>query len=211
MHAAFDTPRASLADPLGLEEDAAVIARSLEDSRAFRVIFDRHHDLVHRFLVARVGIQAAEDLVGETFIAAWRSRARFDAAQSSDARWWLVGIATNIVARHRQAEHRWRERSRVLVEAARSRPASEWHETGATHVRDALAQLLALDIDARLVEALGALRRRDRDVFLLHALLDWGYAEIAAALDISMGTVASRMNRARRKLSAQIEAGAAPP
>ncbi|MFC7645877.1 RNA polymerase sigma factor [Streptosporangium lutulentum] len=103
---------------------------------------------------------------------------------------WLYGIATNILARHRRSEvRRWRALSRAGTDER-----VEGHEsTVATKVA-------AGQVTGRLAGALAGLAKRDRDVVLLVALAELTHAEVAAALGIPYGTVASRLNRARKQL-----------
>jgi DNA-directed RNA polymerase specialized sigma24 family protein len=77
--------------------DAAVIAASFDDPAAFATIFDRHAATLLRFLVRRVGPDAADGLVGESFRIAFERRSSFDCSRAN-ARPWLYGIATNVLA-----------------------------------------------------------------------------------------------------------------
>ena len=101
--------------------DADLIESSLDDSKAFEGVFDRHFRSVHRFLRGRVGEQLAEDLASETFVVAFRRRRSYDLSRD-DARPWLYGIAVNLLREHRRAEER---RLRAYARA----PA-DVHETG---------------------------------------------------------------------------------
>src|SRR5262245_38357308 len=87
------------------DDDARVIAASLVEPRRFGTIFDRHATVLHRYLVRRLGPDAADGLVGEVFLIAFNGRDRYDLERSS-ARPWLYGIATNLVAKHRRGEAR---------------------------------------------------------------------------------------------------------
>ena len=86
-------------------DDAAVIAASCHDPERFAVLFDRHSPHIHRYLTRRTGAQAADDLLAETFLTAFSKRWRYDLAYSN-ARPWLYGIATNMVAQFRREEVR---------------------------------------------------------------------------------------------------------
>jgi DNA-directed RNA polymerase specialized sigma24 family protein len=86
--------------PLTLD-DAAVIEASFAEPDRFASLFDRHAPYIHRYLARRIGGQAADDLVAETFLVAFRKRARYD-LRCHDARPWLYGIATNLVGQHRR-------------------------------------------------------------------------------------------------------------
>src|SRR5437588_11614389 len=90
---------------VGSGSDAEVIEVSLADPRRFATIYDRHADVVFRFLVRRVGRDVADELLGETFRVAFERRSSFDLERPT-ARPWLYGIATNLVAKHRRSEAR---------------------------------------------------------------------------------------------------------
>lgn len=90
------------------DDDAEAITASWRDPQRFAVLFDRHAPHIHRYLARRAGPDVADDLVGETFLAAFGKRRGYDPAYR-DARPWLYGIATNLVAQHRRAKaHRLR-------------------------------------------------------------------------------------------------------
>ncbi len=171
------------------DPDAALIAASLEVPVAFAAVFDRHYDFVHRYLARRVGPDLADDLASETFTTAFRVRAGYDLARS-DARPWLLGIATNLVRHHRRAESR-RLRAYERVELPR---ASGLEEDAVAARADAAAA------GPRMARALGRIPDADRDALLLLAWADLTYPEIALALQIPIGTVRSRIHRARRRL-----------
>lgn len=171
------------------EPDAALIAASIDTPVAFAALFDRHYDFVHRYLGRRVGLDIADDLASETFTTAFRVRARYDLAHSN-ARPWLLGIATNLIRHHRRAEVR-RLRAYERLEAERAAGIDE--------------ALVAARVDAaaerpRIARALARIPDGDRDPLLLLAWADLTYAEIAIALNIPIGTVRSRIHRARRRL-----------
>lgn len=86
----------------GALTDAEIIAWSAEDPELFSAIIDRHARRVHRRLARRLGVPAADELVAETFLAAFRLRNRFDIAQA-DARPWLDGLATELAIRYQAA------------------------------------------------------------------------------------------------------------
>lgn len=168
--------------PLAASSDAADLAGP---PPRFHAVVDRHFDAVAAFLARRVGPDAAEDLAQEVFVTAFRKRAKFDARYES-ARPWLLGIATRAVASHRRAERRQL--------ALYQRVAA--HDVPAAHVR--------ADFDPHLLAGLTGLARRDRDALLLHVWGDLAYEEVAQALDVPVGTVRSRIHRARRQLTAHL-------
>jgi RNA polymerase sigma-70 factor (ECF subfamily) len=171
------------------EPDAALIAASLDTPLAFATVFDRHYDFVHRYLGRRVGLDIADDLASETFTTAFRVRARYDLAHS-DARPWLLGIATNLVRHHRRAEVR-RLRAYERLEVAQ---AEDLEEDAVAARADAAAA------GPWIACALARIPDADRDALLLLAWADLTYAEIAIALEIPIGTVRSRIHRARQRL-----------
>ena len=173
---------------MGSPSDAALIAASGGDPAAFGEIFDRHATTVHRYLVRRVGASTADELLGETFRIAFERRSTFDASRAS-ARPWLYGIATNLIHRHHRSEAR-RDRATARLD----RPE---HDDPTERVVDAVA---ASSLLPDVLDAVRALPTGERDTLLLHVWEDLRYEEIAAALDIPVGTVRSRLNRARARL-----------
>ncbi|RSN56733.1 MULTISPECIES: RNA polymerase sigma factor [Actinomadura] len=169
--------------------DASIIARSRDEPECFGQIFDRYFPAIHRYAAVRLGHAAADDLAAETFLAAFDRRDRYDTARP-DARPWLYGIATNLISRHRRGETR---HYRALSRAAGTDGSGDHADRIADRVS---AQQLGPD----LARGLSGLSRGDRDALLLVACAQLSYLETAAALGIAVGTVGSRVNRARRKL-----------
>jgi len=185
--------------------DAAVIAGSLADPASFALVFDRHAATLLRFLVRRIGPDAADGLVGETFRVAFERRASYDSARPC-ARPWLYGIATNLLARHRRAEaRRWAALERLAGQGGDGTPAGADTDAGAA----VAARLDALSLWPRVAATIAELPPGERNALLLYAWEDLGYDDIAAALGIPVGTVRSRLNRARRRLRALREPEAA--
>ncbi len=89
---------AELADAVLIGESAAVPER-------FAVLFDRHAVALHRYVTRRLGPDAADDVVAETFLRAFQRRSDYDES-FPDARPWLYGIATNLIAHQRRGEIR---------------------------------------------------------------------------------------------------------
>jgi RNA polymerase sigma-70 factor (ECF subfamily) len=172
--------------------DRDAIRRSLSTPEAFAEVFDRHAPTVHRYLGRRLGGPEADDLVAETFLVAFERRRSYDLTVD-DARPWLLGIATNLIRRHRRSETRLYRSLRRVAALTRE------HDDAATTER-ADAGLDAARSAPAVAAALADLSSRDRDVLLLHAWGELSYPEIAEALDIPVGTVRSRLFRARRQL-----------
>jgi len=176
-----------------VDGDAAVIEESLDRPEAFAELYDRYAPAIHRYATRRLGGGAADDITADTFLAAFRNRARFDPRRAS-ARPWLYGIAANLIGRHRRAEVRG---LRALARTGVDPVAHSW-------VDEADDRLAAEAAHAPLAGALAALASGDRHVLLLVAWADLSYAEVAEALDIPIGTVRSRLSRARRKVRAAV-------
>ncbi len=169
--------------------DAQVVAASLHDPAQFGTVYDRHAGDIHRYLLRRLGADVAEDITADTFVTAFRARARFDPAQPG-ARPWLYGIASNLAAKHRRSEVRG---LRALARTGVDPVAHSW-------VDQADQRVDAQGLGRELAAALADLTAGDRDVLLLVAWADLTYAEVAEALDLPVGTVRSRLHRARGKV-----------
>src|SRR6266568_2374810 len=87
-------------------DDAGLIAESCRVPERFGAVFDRHAAAIHGYIARRLGRDAADDLVAETFLVAFRQRGGYDQDQPS-ARPWLYGIATRLISRRRQEEVRF--------------------------------------------------------------------------------------------------------
>jgi RNA polymerase sigma-70 factor (ECF subfamily) len=174
--------------------DAEAIERSLGEPDQFRLVFERHHAGVWRYLRHRLGADAADELGGETFVRAFAARARYR-DDTGTALPWLLGIATNLAADHRRREGR---RLQAYARCGQA-PADELDVDGL------IARLAALDEGPALAGALAALRPDDRETLLLSAVAGLTHTEVAEALDIPAGTVASRLNRARALLAPMLE------
>lgn len=157
---------------VGQDSDASVIERSWDEPEAFAVLFDRHADSVHRYAARRLGAEAAEDVMAETFTTAFQQRFRFN-TELADARPWLFGIATNLIGRHRRAEGR---RLKAIGRLPSGVPGDQAEETVADRVA---ARVSAQALRRELAGALARLPARHRDVLLLVAWADLGYEEVA--------------------------------
>ena len=172
------------------ESDAAVIAASLDDPVRFGAIFDRHATVLHRYLVRRLGPDEADGMVGEIFRVAFEKRASYDVERAT-ARPWLYGIATNLLFKHRRSEAR---RIHAMARLkAHGLPSAD------------LAERVTAAVDAserwqRVADAVTALPEAERDALVLHVWEGLGYEEVAVALGVPVGTVRSRLNRARGRL-----------
>lgn len=180
-------------DRLLLADDADVIERSWNDPEQFAALFDRHAPRIHRYVARRAGREVADDLVAETFLAAFAKRRSYDLGYA-DAGPWLYGIATNLVGQHRRDE----------VRQFRIRQASVPELDVPGHAERVAGDVTARALRGLLAAALAGLPGGDRDVLLLIAWEQLTYAETARALGIPVGTVRSRLSRVRTRLREEI-------
>lgn len=151
-------------------------------------MFREHHDAIWSFIQRLAGSTAADDLAGEVFCIAVDRLATFDGARGSQ-RAWLYGIAANLVrGRARNYERRQRATARVFE---RSSP----NDVGPSATL--LEQELRSETSAAIRTAVAALPAEQREVLVLAAWEELPYAEIAGILDVPIGTVRSRLSRAR--------------
>lgn len=169
--------------------DAAVIQLSRHDPEQFTVLFRRHAPYIQRFVVRRLGQDAADDIVAETFLRAFRQRDTYDLTRA-DARPWLYGIAANLIGRHRLAETR-------LYRALARTGTDPVTEPFTDRVDDRVSASAA---SRRLAAGLARLPAELRDTLLLVAWGDMSYEQAATALGVPIGTVRSRVSRARSRL-----------
>ena len=170
------------------------------DPDAFGLIFDEYVGAVYNLgLRLTANWSAAEDVVSLTFLEAWRLRARIDPAGGS-LQPWLLGIAVNVC--------------RNLARASRRHQAALSRIPPPPAVPDFAEELAGrLDDTAQLhqiAEALSALRRGEREVIALCVWSDLDYATAASALGVPVGTVRSRLSRARRRLRKLVPADREP-
>jgi RNA polymerase sigma factor (sigma-70 family) len=159
------------------------------DAEAFAALFERHSQAIYNVCFRRTANWAvAEDLTSIVFLEAWRRRGK--SLPPGMVRAWLHGIATFVV------RNRWRTELRYRRALARLQ-------------RDATTPDFAADVEARLadesrmavlLERLRELPTRERDVLALCVWSELSYEEAAIALDIPVGTVRSRLSRARSRL-----------
>lgn len=165
--------------------DADVIARSMRRPECFFDLFDRHFRPLHRFLRARGAGDSADDLAAETFLVAFNKRGHYDQSRP-DARAWLFGIALNLARNEARASRR----SMRLLPQLAERPV----EPQAQVLERLTTRAWALG------EALADLTSEERDVLLLYACEGLSYAEVGEAVGCELGTVRSRLHRARTKV-----------
>jgi RNA polymerase sigma factor (sigma-70 family) len=172
------------------KSDAAIIRASIEDPARFEAIFDRHHERIRRYAQRRLGREAGEDVAAQTFVIAFANRGDFDLSYDSAAP-WLIGIAANLARRQTRSDRIHRE---AVQRMPRDVPAGEV-DPDVLDAQRARGTIMA---------ALQTLSEPDRETFLLHVLGELSYQEIAQLLTIPLGTVRSRIHRARGRLREQM-------
>ncbi|WP_250037187.1 RNA polymerase sigma factor [Paractinoplanes maris] len=166
------------------------------EPECFGMLFDRHAEAVRAFCARRSGsLDAADDLVSIVFLEAWRRRDDVELVDGN-ALPWLYGTA------RRTLQNRWRTalRHRRALDRLPPPPASPDHAEAVTDRLDDEREL------ARIRAALDRLRPPDRDVLVLCVWQGLTYAEAAVALGVPVGTVRSRLSRARARLEATADA-----
>ncbi|MGA2528943.1 MAG: RNA polymerase sigma factor [Acidimicrobiales bacterium] len=172
------------------DEDEEDLFASLTEPARFTSIFERHVSEIHRYLSYRVGADLADDLTAETFLRAFKGRWNFEVSKG-DVAAWLFGIATNLLRHHRRDEQR---RFRIDREvAARESPLRAGE--------DFVERIASRSV---IGKALGALDAKSRDVVVLVAGAGLTYEQAASALAIPLGTVRSRLSRARNQVRSQL-------
>ncbi|MER6010070.1 RNA polymerase sigma factor [Streptomyces bluensis] len=164
------------------------------DHDAFGELFDAYARSVYNHAFRLTGEWAsAEDVVSLTFLDAWRLRDRVD-EDGGSLRPWLLGIATNVTRNTRRAARR---HSAALARLPRDGTVDDFADEIAGRLDDS-AQLTLVRT------ALTKLRRADREVLALCVWSGLDYAAAAEALGVPVGTVRSRLSRARTKLAKHV-------
>lgn len=165
------------------------------DADAFGELFDAYARSVYNHAYRLTGDwSTAEDVVSLTFLEAWRLRGTVD-EDGGSLRPWLLGIATNVTRNTRRAARR---HTAAMARLPRDGAVADFADEIAGRVDD--TRQLAL-----VRAALATLRRAEREVLALCVWSGLGYEAAAAALGIPVGTVRSRLSRARTKLAKAME------
>jgi RNA polymerase sigma-70 factor (ECF subfamily) len=183
------------------QSDAELLRLMLAgDEDAFTALYRRRQGGVYRFALQMSGSEAlAEDVVQETFIVLMRGGEKFDPTRGSVAA-YLYGIARNHVLRAFE-----RERALVQFDMNAEESCDAAHENFIAR-QDPLGDLTRGETVERLRQAVLALPAHYREALVLCELHEMSYAEAAAALDCAVGTVRSRLHRARSMLAEKLRA-----
>jgi len=169
-----------------MSSDAELIGRSLRgDTDAFVEVISRHETAIGNYLARRVGRQAAEDVMGDVWVAAFESRASYDSSYP-EARPWLYGVALNRLRRH------WRSEPAEEPAPDLARVAGDWDPWPEVDAR--------VDMQALLRSALARLKPEEREVLGLVAWEDLTVAEAGRVLEIPAGTARRLLHQARTTL-----------
>jgi RNA polymerase sigma-70 factor (ECF subfamily) len=164
--------------------------RELTAEQRFSDFFERNHRPVYAYCRRRIDAATAADCAAETFLVAWR---RFDEIPDGDrALSWLFGVARRVIANQVRSEHRLRG---LLTRMAVVQDASG---SSVSEIVVRRAQ------DREVVEALGRIGLRDREVLLLAVWEDLPHAEIGEILGCSTHAVDQRIHRANRRLAREL-------
>ncbi len=166
------------------------------DATAFAELFDQYARSVynHAFRLT-ADWSVAEDVMAATYLQAWRSRERIG-EEGGSLRPWLLGIATNEARNHTRSNRRYRAAAAALHAEDFAEPDHADRVAG------------RIDDGARLtaaITALAKLRRQEREVVTLCLWEGLDYESAARALGVPIGTVRSRLSRARTRLRALVD------
>lgn len=171
-------------------DDTTLWSRSRAgDRNAFEALFERHARAIYNYGFHRLGDwSAAEDFVSVVFLEAWRRREK--ELEPGKVLPWLFGIATNVLRNQRRSERRFA--------AALARvPGADENSGFADDVNERLDDERKMK---RALQLLSRLPKRERDVFVLCSWSGLSYEEASFALGVPVGTVRSRLSRARNRL-----------
>jgi RNA polymerase sigma-70 factor (ECF subfamily) len=172
-------------------DDGATIELSWDTPESFGEIFDRHYTSIFAFSARRVGPAQAEDVVNETFCRAFDRRRRYDTKARPNARPWLMGIAINVM------RHEFRRQLRESKALGRI-SVDDYHPDHDTSVVDGFETANQIE---RVQAALSKLPDHELEPLLLSVLELQTYEQIADVMQVPIGTVRSRIHRARKHLS----------
>lgn len=180
-------------DGPGEPDDAEVGRRfAAGDEQALAWAYERWGPLVHGLAVRAVGAVDAEDVTQQVFVSAWRSRERFDPDRARIGA-WLVGITRHAVADAH--ERRSRERRTEDALSATAEPLTAPPEEHPDRVVDRVI----------VTDAIESLGDPQRAIMSLAFFEDLTHGQIAARLDLPLGTVKSHITRSLRRLRARME------
>jgi RNA polymerase sigma-70 factor (ECF subfamily) len=166
------------------------------DAKAFAELYERHVDAIYNYCFRRTGDwTASEDLTAAVFLAAWAKRARVRFTAEASVRPWLYGVAANVVRNYARGHRFLRALARVATQ-----PVPRVAGDAAARVADEERMRAILAAVSRLPDI-------EREVLALCVFAELTYEDAAAALEIPVGTVRSRLARARTRLPELLREG----
>ena len=182
--------------------DAELIDASLQRPAEFGLVFERHWDTVFQFFERRLGPDPAPDLASEVSRIAFERRTSYETGDGISCLPWLYGIAANLALK----EHRRFSRHLAAIgRYARFRVAD-----GDDHATEVAASVDSEDLWSQLQPGLKALDEMSREMLLLVAWEGLSYQQVADVFGIPLGTVRSRLHRARTRLRTLLNAPIGP-
>ena len=177
-------------EPVIRTSDGALWIEAAVSPAAFGLLYERHADSVYNHCFRRTGSWgAAEDLTSTVFLEAWRRRREVRLVGESILP-WLLAVANNAVRNHNRSVRR---QGRLLLRIPGS--VEDGDHSGRVDDR--------IDSERRMHDVLRAFNRlsnTDQDILSLCGWAELDYASVAAVLGIPVGTVRSRLSRARERL-----------
>ncbi len=169
----------------------ATSAAESSDAVAFGQLFGRHAQAVYTFCARRTAdLALAEDLTSVTFLEAWRRRDRAPSEDIGSALPWLLGVSNNLMRNARRGQRRYKEALERLPAPPVVPPAED----------QAIARSATEAGLRHALDTISALPEREQEVVMLVLWSGLSYEEAATTLAIPVGTVRSRLSRARTKL-----------
>ena len=163
------------------------------NARAFEDLYRRHQGPLYRFALLRSGsADTAADIVQEIFLALLSDKLKFDPGRGA-LQSFLFGVARNYILKREESQRRF-------VSTTANDEGDEVDDILADTASEPMAQLLANQQAERVRQALARLAPHYRDVVILYEMHDLTYVEIAQTCNIDIGTVRSRLSRARAQL-----------
>lgn len=182
-----------------VDAESGVSEHPFLTARTFEQLYLDHRRRVYGYVARRVGPDLAEELTAQVFAEAWAGRERFDERRGTPIV-WLLGIATNLLRRSHRTE------MAQLRAFARSGVDPGVRMSDDTVVVDRMAARAGW---AAVAAALADMPDIDREVLTLAGWAGLSYDDIATVLDLSTGTVKSRLSRARSRLVERVGAALA--
>jgi RNA polymerase sigma-70 factor (ECF subfamily) len=164
----------------------------MDGSVRFEALFRANAGAVRTYVCRRYGVDAADDVVADVFVVAWRRLGDVP----DDALPWLLGVARKVLANRRRGE----ARQHALLARVRSERVEAMPASGAQS-----------DVGESVLRVLSRMREGDREALLLVAWEGLSAAQAANVLGVSPNTFAARLSRARRRFAVALAAEPGQP